>query len=51
MIIVVDDGSNDNTAELAMSKSFINFINRSLIKSTINDSQSGFCAYQRSVYN
>jgi hypothetical protein len=51
MIIVVDDGSHGNTAELAISKSFINFINRSLIKSTINDIQSGFCAYRRSVYN
>jgi glycosyltransferase involved in cell wall biosynthesis len=51
--IAIGSRSERNLSEIPMVRglglSFLNFINRSLIKSTINDSQSGFRAYSKNV--
>lgn len=51
--IVIGSRIEGNSSEIPIVRglglSFLNFINRSLIKSAINDSQSGFRAYSKSV--
>jgi glycosyltransferase involved in cell wall biosynthesis len=51
--IVIGSRIERNSSEIPIVRglglSFLNFINRSLIRSTINDSQSGFRAYSKSV--
>jgi glycosyltransferase involved in cell wall biosynthesis len=51
--IVIGSRIERNSSEIPLVRglglSFLNFINRSLIKSTITDSQSGFRAYSKSV--
>jgi len=52
-IVIGSRCDNNSLSEIPMVRgfglSFINFINRSLMKSTIKDSQSGFRAYAKSI--
>ena len=52
-IVIGSRCDNNSLSEIPMVRgfglSFINFVNRSLMKSTIKDSQSGFRAYAKSI--